>query len=65
MIGVVDGESPQSMADPDVVFVAQHWAELPSAIRAGILAMVNAAIRDAPPQWTRDVADTQRRIAKG
>jgi len=29
--------------DPDLVVVTQKWAQLPDAVRAGILAMVNAA----------------------
>jgi len=29
--------------DPDLLAIAQKWASLPAAVRAGIVAMVNAA----------------------
>ena len=37
-----------SAADPGLLTVAKKWAALPEAVRAGIVAMVNAAVPDAP-----------------
>ena len=33
--------------DPDLLAVAEKWASLPPAVRAGILAMVNATVPDS------------------
>jgi hypothetical protein len=42
--------SPQQILplDHDLLTVAGKWASLPPAVRAGILAMVNATVPDAP-----------------
>jgi hypothetical protein len=37
----------ESAVDPDVLMIAKSWAELPEAIRAGIAAMVRAALPPA------------------
>jgi len=36
-------DSAVSGLDPDLLAIAQKWASLPAAVRAGIVAMVNAA----------------------
>jgi hypothetical protein len=43
--GTVGGDSAnnQQLADPDLAKVVMAWPNLPAAIRAGILAMVQAA----------------------
>ena len=52
--------SPQQIqpSDPDLLAVAEKWPSLPSAVRAGIVAMVNAAVPDTA---AREVA----RLASG
>jgi hypothetical protein len=60
VIGVVDPNSRPRIADAELRMVAQRWAELPTAIRAGILAMVNASMPDAPAQPVAETADVQR-----
>jgi len=35
--------APETLADPDLRAVVEGWPELPEAVRAGIVAMVQAA----------------------
>jgi hypothetical protein len=37
--------APSSNVDPDFAMVAEFWAQLPAAIKAGIVAMVRTAMR--------------------
>ena len=37
--------APSSNADPDLAIVIEFWAQLPAAIKAGIVAMVRTAMR--------------------
>jgi len=42
LAGIGEVDAPRSV-DPDLAMVSQRWADLPAAIRAGIVAMVKAA----------------------
>ncbi len=42
---VFPNEQPGFVPDPDFAIVAEYWANLPTAIKAGILAMVRTAVR--------------------
>ena len=37
-----------AVADPDLATVSDAWADLPAAVRAGIVAMVRAATESTP-----------------
>jgi len=51
-------------SDPDLALIVERWAELPEAIRAGILAMVRASV---PSEGHRvsDVSDETHRRKGG
>jgi len=36
---------PEDLGDPDLRIVVERWADLPEAVKAGILAMVRAAAK--------------------
>ena len=57
--------SPETFVpvDPVLAVVAQKWAALPEAGRAGILAMVNATVPDAPTESFDEASVTPRRAA--
>ena len=47
-------ETDMASIDVDLALIAAAWPSLPEAIRAGIVAMVQAAVPDQPRSWASE-----------
>ena len=63
-IGIAKWIVPVKDDGVDLLAVAEKWSALPAAVRAGILAIVNAAAPDAPAVAVDLPADITRRAAQ-
>ena len=64
VIGVGGQDSPQPAADPELLFVAEKWASLPAAIRAGVVAMINGLVPGASVESPDALPLNKRRSLK-
>ena len=64
VIEVVGQDSAQPIVDQDLLFVAEKWASLPAAIRAGVVAMINGLLSASFGESPDALALNQRRSLK-